>query len=47
MQEKMFSWLDLERTCIKWVNAVFQIMFESMIVKVAQAQPSSCEQFHT
>ena len=26
----LFSWLD----CIKWVNAVFEIMFKSMFVKV-------------
>ena len=34
----MLSWLDFKRTCTKWVNAVFKIMFKSMFVKVTQAE---------
>ena len=37
VQEKMLGRLDFKRTCTKWVNAVFKIMFKSMFVKVTQA----------
>ena len=30
---KMFGWIDFKRTCIKWVNAVFKIMFKSMFLR--------------
>ena len=39
VQEEMLSWLNFKKTCTKWVNAVFKIMFdfESMFIKVARA----------
>ena len=34
VKEKMFSWIDFKRTCTKWVNTVFKIMFKSMFIKL-------------
>ena len=37
VQEKMLSGLVFKKTCTKWVNAVFKIVFKFMFVKVTQA----------
>ena len=39
VHEKMLGCLDFKRTCTKWVNAVFKIVFKSMFIKVTQAKP--------